>query len=53
MTTIETLQPLERIDLYRTFVSVPAARGVAGLTYESLGHTRLQEGVVLELKPMK
>ncbi len=52
MITIDTLQRLERIDLYRNFASVPVSRVVAGLMYEPLAYARLQEGVELELKPM-
>jgi len=53
MIIIDTLQRLERINLYRDFASVPPTRAVAGLLYESLGHTRLQEGIELKLKPMR
>ncbi len=52
MTTIDTLQCLQQVDLYCNLASVPMARGLAGITYESLCHTRLQEGVGLKLKPM-
>ncbi|KAI0285949.1 hypothetical protein BGY98DRAFT_1131009 [Russula aff. rugulosa BPL654] len=52
MTAINELQRLERIDLYHLFASVNDSRAVAGLVYESLGHTFLQEGVTLTLTPM-
>ena len=53
MVTIDTLQRLEQINLYRNFASVPPTRAVAGLLYESLGHRRLQDGIELKLKPMR
>jgi RHS (Retrotransposon Hot Spot) family protein len=52
MTTINEMQLLNRIDLYHTFASISATKVVAGLAYESLCHTRLQEGIRLTLKPM-
>jgi hypothetical protein len=51
MTTINKLQQIEQIDLYHVFVSLNSTKAVAGLVYESLGHTRLQEGITLTLKP--
>ncbi len=53
MMTIDTLERRERINLYRSFASVPPTRAVAGLLYESLGHLRLREGIELKLKRMK
>jgi hypothetical protein len=53
MMAFNELQWLERIDLYHRFASVTATRAVAGLAYESLGHTLLQEGITLALKPMR
>jgi hypothetical protein len=52
MTRINELQRLERIDLYLSFASLDESRAIAGLVYESLGQTILQEGVTLTLKPM-
>jgi hypothetical protein len=52
MSTINKLQRLEKIDLYRAFVSIDATKVVAGLVYVSLVHTRLQEGIGLTLRPM-
>jgi hypothetical protein len=52
MTAINELQRLERIDLYHLFASVNDSRAVAGLAYESSGHTLLKEGVTLTLTPM-
>lgn len=52
MATIHGLQSLERVKLYYRFASVKAARAVAGLVYKSLGHTRVQEGITLIIKPM-
>ncbi|KAF8506812.1 hypothetical protein F5888DRAFT_1798045 [Russula emetica] len=52
MSIINELQLLNRIDLFHTFASVNATKVVAGLAYESLCHTRLQEGIRLTLKPM-
>ena len=53
MTAIDAMKRSERIYLYRTFSPVNATRGVAGLVYESLGHTHLTKGITLTLKPMK
>jgi len=53
MISINRLQHLERVNLYRNFASVPSIRAVAGLLYESLGHLRLQEGIELNLKRMR
>lgn len=50
--TINALQEFKRIGLYAALSSVTATRKVAGLVYESLGHTRLQEGITLFMKPM-
>jgi hypothetical protein len=52
MSTLNELQQLRRIELYKTFASVDSTRIIAGLAYESLGHARLQEGITLTLKPM-
>jgi hypothetical protein len=53
MRTIDELQWLERIDLYHTFASLDATKAVAGLMFESIGHTLLQRGTTtLTLKPM-
>jgi hypothetical protein len=52
MTTINDLQRLERVNLYHTFASVNTTKMVAGLLYESLGHTLIREGITLTLKPM-
>jgi RHS (Retrotransposon Hot Spot) family protein len=52
MDTIDNLQRLQRIDLYHAFASLDATKTVAGLVYESLGHTLLREGITLTLKPM-
>jgi hypothetical protein len=51
MTMINKLQQIEQIDLYHAFVSLNSTKAVAGLVYESQGHTRLQEGITLTLKP--
>jgi hypothetical protein len=52
MTTINGLQRLERIDLYHTFASLNATKAVASLVYESLGHTRIREGITLAIKSL-
>ena len=52
MMTINKLQRLDRINLYRAFASVNATRVIAGLSYKSLGHARLAEGITLTLKLM-
>jgi hypothetical protein len=52
MSIINELKRLEKIDLYRAFVSIDATKAVAGLVYESLVHTRLQEGIGLTLRPL-
>ncbi len=52
MAAINLMQWLDKIGLYRSFEFVPASRVVAGLIYESLGHTRLCEGITLTLKRM-
>jgi hypothetical protein len=52
MSAINELQRLEKIDLYRAFVSIDGTKGVAGLVYESLGHTCIQEGIELTIRPM-
>jgi hypothetical protein len=52
MMVINAIQLLERINLYHAFASLPETRVVASLLYESLGYTRLQEGIPLTLKPM-
>jgi hypothetical protein len=51
MTTINKLQQIEQIELYHTFASLNSTKAVAGLVYESLCQTRLQEGITLSLKP--
>ena len=52
MMAFNSLQQFKRTKLYHTFASVTAARAVAGVAYESLGHTHLLEGITLTLKPM-
>ena len=52
LSAINRLQRLERIDLYHTFLSLNATKAVAGLLYESLAHTRIQEGIALTIRPM-
>jgi hypothetical protein len=52
MAAINRMQRLDRINLYLRLKSVPASRVVAGMLYESLGHTRLCEGIILPLKRM-
>jgi hypothetical protein len=51
MMAINNLQRLEQIDLYYAFTSIDPTKGVAGLVYKSLGHTLIQEGITLTLKP--
>ena len=51
MMAISALQRLERVDLYHRFSFVTTAKALAGLVYESLGYTHLQEGITLTLKP--
>ena len=52
MMVINVLQLPKRINLYHTFASLPGPRVVASLVYESLGHTRLLEGITHTVKPM-
>ena len=52
MAAINRMQPLDRIYLYKSFELLPVPRVAAGLLYESLGHTRLCEGIILTLKRM-
>jgi hypothetical protein len=52
MTSIDTLQWLDRTTLYHTFARVDETRVVAGLLYKSLGRGCLAEGIILTLKPM-
>jgi hypothetical protein len=52
MGTIDKLQRLQRIELYHNFASLDATKIVAGMVYESMGHTLLKEGVTLILNPM-
>jgi hypothetical protein len=51
MATINKLQQIEQIEHFHTFASLNSTKAVAGLVYESLGQTRLQEGITLSLKP--
>jgi hypothetical protein len=51
MTTINGPQWLEKIDLYHTFQFLNGPKAIAGLVYESLGHTCIQKGITLGIKP--
>ena len=53
MLAINALQQSERVNLYHTFASsITEVRAVAGVVYESLGHTHLLEGISLALRRM-
>ena len=51
-TVLDKMRRLDQIDLYHHLASYNASRKVAGLVYESVCHTLLQEGAELRLWPM-
>lgn len=51
MVTINALERRKRVDLYHAFAFGRPEMTLAGLVYESLGHTHLQEGITLTIKP--